>query len=384
MAEEEKIPSTPDRSVSHYREILLLPLILRRPTGPADSLDTDPEKAVDDLATQLLAANPAGGRWKEIDQLRHMGPTDQDCYQEFLYFHGFIQNFLYGPRRKQENTTEDPWHQRLFERKDLTQIRIDAQPTGGPYKEKRLSCTLDVDRVQLRLFSSGVAIFMVELSMAPAGAIQVNGSAPEDLNLDHLFTLRDAMRRVYPPYFAVQDGELRVREYPTMRQWISAGSDLAKDEYSPKDYLRDFETSPAIPLAPIWLEALTPLIVEGSTTSRAGPGIIFWMSGCRRSFFSAQPPQVALPRMTGRGFASSTMQEAALPIPKRGSTISNSVIASTCIGISLKAKWRMEHAISSRAIPSQWLGLQIPRRRMTSSRPSSNPTSGGITSSSAF
>lgn len=268
MTDEDKIPSTPDRSISHYREILLLPLILRCPSGAPDSLDKGPRKVVDNLASRLLAADPVGAAaWHEVDRLCHMGPADQHTYQEFLYFHGFIQSFLYGrpeQQKNEENTTKDPWHQRLFAREDLKQLKIDFLPTGGPYKGKTLSCTLNIDRMQLRLFSSGVAIFMVELSLEPQASIQVAGDGQENLNLDHLFTLRDAIRRAYPPYFTGQTNDLRLREYPLMRQWVGTDGDLAKDEYSPAQYLKDFKASPAIPLAPIWQQALAPLIVEGA------------------------------------------------------------------------------------------------------------------------
>ena len=89
-----------DRSISLYRQILLLPLVLRFP-DPKGRIGS-PEKVVDDIAERLVAKGSRGGqpRWREIEnRIEHMGPIDADAYGEFLYFHRFIQQFLYGPAK---------------------------------------------------------------------------------------------------------------------------------------------------------------------------------------------------------------------------------------------------------------------------------------------
>ncbi len=259
MASDALLEEKPDRSISHYREILLLPLILHQGVEALQA-EEEPEDIVEELKAKLTAS----GKWKHLpERLEHLGALDQDAYQEFLYFHGFIQDFLYDIRPVQEQKaarSTDPWAQNLYERKDLTQLKISLVPAGGPYEKQTLSCVLAVERMQLRLFASGVAIFMVELSMPPRQAVTINGNTCEDLNLDHLLSLSNALRRAYPPYFTCRRG---LREYPTLRQWIGT-TEYPADDHGADDYLGAFQRAPAIPLAPVWQQALEPLTLRGA------------------------------------------------------------------------------------------------------------------------
>lgn len=257
------------RPISHYREILVLPLILRHTENP--------EEIVRAL-TARLAGKTGEGAWSEItNPLKHLGGLDQQAYEEYLYFYGFIQEFLYGPQPAQAGSaatsrgSTDCWTRRLFERRDLTHLTVELRPEKGPYAKERLLVTLNVDRMHLSLFGAGVAIFMVELSAAPQGAVKVNGGASEDLNLAHVLSLRNALRRAYPPFFERKNGVLTVSQYPAIRRWLRRdGREPFSDADKPEQYLEDFSTAPATPLARIWRHALQPLTITGAPGAGAG------------------------------------------------------------------------------------------------------------------
>ena len=184
-----------DIAVKNFRQILFWPLVLLPPVR-ADGSDQSASEAVCDLACEI-AKEP---HWQaEPDLAGHIsdgvGGGDIEgnpfSYAEIVYFHDFIQRSLFARNQQgQAWPCEDrPIH--LLRRTDI----------------KKLVCTvasrtfnLNIDRLNLYLFSSGVAIVVLELA-APhlkgkGGNVQDSGYSLADIQA---FT--DALRRWHVPFW---------------------------------------------------------------------------------------------------------------------------------------------------------------------------------------
>jgi hypothetical protein len=159
-------------NVRLFRQTLYWPLALVAPPAQLDK-DGGFVSAVAGQAQLLESLAHAGSEWSRIDDpLQHIPlTTPQDrrhAYAEFVYFHEFIQNFLYVSRLSPSNAEgafDEPF--RLCRRMNIE--HFDVSFTGG-FEER--SARFHVDRCLLYLFRTGVAILAVELSIEPSpGAI---------------------------------------------------------------------------------------------------------------------------------------------------------------------------------------------------------------------
>ncbi|MBI5113549.1 MAG: hypothetical protein HZA68_16410 [Rhodovulum sp.] len=134
------------------------------------------------------------------------------AYAETVYFHEFVQSFLF---RKQADGRDAPFH--LFQRDDLRFADVTIGTKNGA-TDKRLT----VERLNLYLFRTGVAILVLEL-WAPPGADGTSG-----WTLAQVQDFHDYFRRVYAPFFVKPDperpGNEAVREVcnlvPRLVTWI--------------------------------------------------------------------------------------------------------------------------------------------------------------------
>ncbi|CAL8980219.1 hypothetical protein RHODGE_RHODGE_02087 [Rhodoplanes serenus] len=118
------------------------------------------------------------------------------AYAETVYFHEFVQSFLF---RKQADGRDAPFH--LFQRDDLRFAEVTIGTKNGA-TDKRLT----VERLNLYLFRTGVAILVLEL-WAPSGADGTSG-----WTLAQVQDFHELVRRVYVPYRpAVPEAEVPVR-----------------------------------------------------------------------------------------------------------------------------------------------------------------------------
>lgn len=158
---------------SGFRQILFWPLEI--------ILAEDSKFDLDLIAQQIKDASP--GVWQDLDCYDRRTTDDPSLrYAEYVYFHPFVQRFLYsGPSEK-----ECEKGMRIFSRNDIRRVRVLLR-TGWdtpPCEE-----VLDVDRVHLYLFQPHVAFLVVEVS------------AKREISRKSVLMLQDQLRRIYSPYF---------------------------------------------------------------------------------------------------------------------------------------------------------------------------------------
>jgi hypothetical protein len=161
--------------VSLFREILIWPLALHL-AEPA----TDPHavlRAINDRADQIASAYQSGTtHWQPVDDLiEHICPPLRPAhseseavrcdyemamvewkahsYAEAVFFHEFVQSFLFSWRSslKQPNPPV-----RLFRRDDVSELEVDL--------DDERTFRLKVERLNLYLFRSGAALLVLEIS----------------------------------------------------------------------------------------------------------------------------------------------------------------------------------------------------------------------------
>lgn len=190
-----------DVPVRLFREILIWPLAVEPKAGTS-------LKATVTAFGKRLDGHPA---WTAIRDLRrHLDPVhgndgslSAQAYAEVVYFHPFVQRFLF-PRPTQDEAPAV----RLFRRRDVKRVRL-------VYAEKVNELSIDrdvelsVDRVHLYLFDSGIAVLAVEVSSVDGLAIPAVGPhSPRPVPPDRPLRLKDVqvilsgLRHAYPPFWA--------------------------------------------------------------------------------------------------------------------------------------------------------------------------------------
>lgn len=268
-----RIPSF-SHKVCDFRQILFLPLI--RPESPAPrDLRNEPDWRRRE-AKALSQAKSVDGKpcWVEIkDHMRHLTPDGADvdrwAYQEFVYFHEFIQSVLFDDGEGWTKQDSPP-PLRMFKRIDVTAMQVTIPVDKKLFGISQMVVPLLVERLNLYLFSQGVAILCIEVAADPDWT-------PHELppTLAHVQALQNALRRLYPPYFkpAVAGG-FEAPEFPTRIIMTGAkGMVIADEVMKPEDFLEPFvkscrhtsserKTSSRFnPVAKPWKELLRPLQV---------------------------------------------------------------------------------------------------------------------------
>ena len=187
--------------VGLFRQIMLWPLALHpRSSGAgAASVHGEITKVVDILTAAAKAAPDTP--WQPVDDpAAHIGPPpggDQAgwraaCYAEGVYFHEFVQGFLFSERRPREaGSGLDDVPFRLFRRSDIVAVDV----TLGEWAEdaEARALHLAVERLNLYLFRTGAAILVVE-------TVHDRRTAQRELMLDEVQDFHDQFRRVYVPF----------------------------------------------------------------------------------------------------------------------------------------------------------------------------------------
>jgi hypothetical protein len=193
---EEELPASAI-PVSLFREILIWPLALHLPK-PA----THPFAVADAVEAAATAISTGSSVWKQVtDPSEHIPvPADPlqraqweaDRYAEAIYFHEFVQSFLFRRLPEQKGRRGDmPW-MRLFQRSDVNAIAVQLRPSSA--KHFRLA----VERLNLYLFSSGSAALVLEISTKDV-------SPRQEWNLAEVQDFHDCFRRAYIPFAVVPE-----------------------------------------------------------------------------------------------------------------------------------------------------------------------------------
>ncbi len=181
-----------------------------------------------------------GSQWQDSGPYRSHNfrihtPTAEQSYAEFVYFHPFIQKFLFG------NAASAPTKApavRMLHRSDIRYAQVQLGP-GDPILK------FPVERVQLILFPSDVAIVAVQLDH------------PGDLNLAQTQDFLDWGRRVYSPYFY---GPGQPGKVPHAMCWLDRqGNPVGR----PSNFKTINPNHPTVPVAAHWESLVQPLTPHG-------------------------------------------------------------------------------------------------------------------------
>ena len=174
--------------------------------------------------------------WSEIDDVHLRDPrrTERVAYQEFVYFHPFVQDLLFGENR--------PF--RVFGRSDVSKVDVELNCGTGARR-----VVLDVHRLHLYLFKSRIAVLVLEV-----------GSS--DLDLPSAQDFLDQFRRAYPAFWSGGAGghcPLKVRWLRTDGREVGRYSDFESQEKHIRSALKHKEP----PIAAHWRWLLQPLVSVG-------------------------------------------------------------------------------------------------------------------------
>ena len=152
-----------------------------------------------------------------------------EAYQEFVYFHGFVQRFLFHKKSALS----------LFKRSDVRRLEVSLIPDHEPIR-------LEGDRLHLYLFDIGVATLVVEVSTTMS------------LTLADALTLGDYPRRAYPPFW--KEGGIPGL-YPQRMRWLDEnGAEVADGTMEGQsDFIEHVRNQRSAPVAATsWTSACRP------------------------------------------------------------------------------------------------------------------------------
>jgi hypothetical protein len=232
-----------EQSFDEYRQILLWPLEIVQP----ESLD-DLAKVATKIESFQYKGNDAQlvQPWHRLSDPWNRDTGDErDHYAEFLYFHPFVQRFLYpatGDREAGAFIT--------LQRTDVARVRV----TLGADVDHETETILHVDRVHLYLFSTQIAILVVEISST--------GELPRSTVLE----LESQLRRAYPSHLIprVGLGDFVGGDYPRRFAWLDRHGHeirgLGKFDCDRReDFIGETRQTRRPPIAPHWKSLIEPL-----------------------------------------------------------------------------------------------------------------------------
>ena len=202
-----------DIPLAAFRQIFIWPLA----AAPTEDL----RKKIGDLADGIDTP------WEPVpDPLRYLETNDdelsREAYQEFVYFHGFVQKLLFNNKSKAL---------RIFKRNDIRKLEVCLM-------QDRKAIRLKIDRLHLYLFDIGVSMLVVETSS-------------ESLTLADALTLGDHTRRVYPPFWE-KNGEPGL--YPQRLTWYDEYGNPIGDNVpeGQPDFIEHVSKERCSPMASHW------------------------------------------------------------------------------------------------------------------------------------
>ncbi len=244
-------------NIRAFRQILFLPLTL----SPAADDERSVSKIVAEVARSLTQG--AAPEWEEQgDLLAYLDSADDPyAYGEFVYFHPYIQTFLYDRSRNGARRA-----MRLFYRSEPGAFDIDFIVNGD-----RVSMRLPIERLHLYLFELGVAILVVEVDAGERPTVRAKDGADAALTLAHVLALQNALRRIYPPYFDPEKNLATkapepLRGYSIALRW---SPDPTLRPIDHRTWIRWVNRRRVNPLDRVWRRILRPLNVETCKDDRS-------------------------------------------------------------------------------------------------------------------
>jgi hypothetical protein len=191
------------------------------------------------------------GKWRQVTNpyAERFGtpcsyPEPRHPYQEFVYFHPFIQDLLYERHRPHSEMA-------LLVRSDIRSLEI-VLGSG-------VSLRFAIPRLQLYLFTTDVAVMVLELTEPQRFDLPSNSWNPTTLSLHEAMDVLNQIRRVYPPFWDDDDlpGEcpLSIGLLDANKRQVGPVSDYSAQEF----FLRNVDCHRCPPVAPHWNTLLHPL-----------------------------------------------------------------------------------------------------------------------------
>jgi hypothetical protein len=241
-----------DPGLKVFREILMWPLRLE---GGSAS-----RSGITEAAAALLDKSDAWHRHEDLyDRGDPAADKDERNYAEFVYFHPFVQNFLYPPAAADGEAPAV----RLYRRKDVGAIAVTAR---NNVEKHEFAVELKVERLDLYLFELGILVLVLEVVHDPD-----NGAPPVDLNpsrvparqrptlsLHDAQALLDKLRHAYPAYW--EDG--RPGHCPISVRLLGVARDvlLFEETFGSHAFTGFVRTHHHPPFAGHWRHLLQPLV----------------------------------------------------------------------------------------------------------------------------
>ncbi len=225
--------------VARFRLLFQWPLLV----------EAGPDHSVESQMQALHAALEADGHWQQTDDPAALPgePADstarqRDVYQERVYFHDFVQRFLYP-----EDPAAKVWRNDHY--KTLTATIRDGDDTS--------LVTFDIRRLTLHPFQTGVAMISLELEHIP-------GDAP--LKLATVQNTIDQLRRSYTPFWDEgAPGRVPARvELTDARGETTEGAplDWPDDSDMASSLLRDIPEDDPRAVFAHWRKLIEPLVIS--------------------------------------------------------------------------------------------------------------------------
>lgn len=212
-------------AVKKYRHILIWPLLLRgKPLK-------DPKLPL----VQRWANQFASGGWKPHPPERKKAgeklveppvyqTSDGFGYEEIVYFHPFVRDFLYGDGKTKPK--DRAVHHLSFDKAKRVRVTFTSfRFVKG--REETVTLELKVDRVELYLCKPNVALFVVEVSSPKR--VRDGKATDEEVKLAQVLDFQDQFRRIYPPFWydpKEGDPEPKPGLCPTAVEWLDGTDNL--------------------------------------------------------------------------------------------------------------------------------------------------------------
>lgn len=209
-------------------------------------LHTTADRRNEGLVGDWAAEMCRGQIWKAKDPYdRERAPNSNEAYSEFVYFEPYVQRFLYGDRR--DGSLPHATNFRLIQRDDVKRVAVTLLKGDA-------ALLLDVIRLQLYLFDTGVVLMVIEVSAS-------------NWSFDQTLTFQNFFRRSYPPYWSDHElqtthPEARPGQCPELVEWQKADGEPVGDLSTYQFYSRFKESAyknrlPAI--SAHWSSLLLPM-----------------------------------------------------------------------------------------------------------------------------
>lgn len=263
--------------VEQFRETLLWPMALKLPY----KFRKQPIHKTDEWLTALAHFLQCSA-WKPTELFDWNKASDSDTrYAEFVYFHPFVQRFLYGLQGNY-NDSQQPSIQ-LYQRNDISGLEFLLEKRSWYEPDEiieSIKARFKVERLFLYVFDIGLVIISVDLLFEECFLLKKTGIEREEkLSVKHVQDILDSLRRIYPPYWDCKTSKKNDKKYisaghcPTEVRWLgNLNEKTGCKNYSPvsnfnepdchKNHVSRHHTTP---VASHWRYLLAPLDLYSNT-----------------------------------------------------------------------------------------------------------------------